>query len=341
MSVRVFALVAPLVGLLGLVRCEAPQAPPPAHASVNKSPAATEEPVPSKEPAKLTAPKAVDPDTRFAAAKRVVAIGDVHGDLAATRKALRLAGAIDESDQWVGGDLVLVQTGDQLDRGDDERAILELFEKVRDQAAAAGGTFHILNGNHEVMNVQADLRYVTPGGFEDFAAMEGLDTSAPELAEVPENMRARVAAFIPGGHYARLMANRNTVVIVGETVFVHGGVLPEHIEYGLDRLNAETRRWMRGELDQPPALVAGERGLVWVRDFSADPVDDDECQVLSQTLGKLGVERMVVAHTVQPGGIRPACDGKVWRIDVGMAAHYGGKPAVLEIVGDDVRAITE
>ncbi len=34
---------------------------------------------------------------------RVVAIGDLHGDLEAARSALRLAGAIDEQDQWIGG----------------------------------------------------------------------------------------------------------------------------------------------------------------------------------------------------------------------------------------------
>src|SRR5690606_38234242 len=35
---------------------------------------------------------------RSGAAKRLVAIGDLHGDLAATRAALRLAGAIDGAD---------------------------------------------------------------------------------------------------------------------------------------------------------------------------------------------------------------------------------------------------
>src|SRR5688500_15265123 len=57
--------------------------------------------------------------TRLPAAKRVVAIGDIHGDLQAARAALRAAGAIDDQDHWSGGDLVVVQTGDILDRGDD------------------------------------------------------------------------------------------------------------------------------------------------------------------------------------------------------------------------------
>jgi hypothetical protein len=51
---------------------------------------------------------------------------------------------------------------------------------------------------------------------------------------------------------------------------------------------------------------------------------------LIETLEVLGASRMVVGHTVQDAA-NPACDGKVWRMDVGMAAHYGGSPAALAI----------
>src|SRR5262245_61138965 len=67
---------------------------------------------------------------RFSAPGRIVAVGDLHGDLQSTRQALRLARAIDEKDHWIGGDLTLVQTGDQLDRGDQEREILDLLERL-------------------------------------------------------------------------------------------------------------------------------------------------------------------------------------------------------------------
>ncbi|HQY65062.1 MAG TPA: calcineurin, partial [Polyangiaceae bacterium] len=59
-----------------------------------------------------------------AALERVIAIGDIHGDLRAARRALRTAGAIDERDAWVGGKLVVVQTGDQIDRGKEDREVL-------------------------------------------------------------------------------------------------------------------------------------------------------------------------------------------------------------------------
>ena len=40
---------------------------------------------------------------------------------------------------------------------------------------------------------------------------------------------------------------------------------------------------------------------------------------------------MVVGHTVQQQGITSACDGKLWRIDVGLAEVYGGPIEVLEV----------
>src|SRR4051794_29951374 len=64
---------------------------------------------------------------------RVVAIGDLHGDLDHARRALRLAGAVDAQDKWVGGALVVVQTGDEVDRGDDDRTILDLVESLKTQ----------------------------------------------------------------------------------------------------------------------------------------------------------------------------------------------------------------
>lgn len=287
-------------------------------------------------------PPLPDVPTRYRPAQRVVALGDVHGDLDATRRALRLAGAIDGDDHWIGGDLVVVQTGDQLDRGDEERAILELFEGLREQAAKAGGAFHALNGNHEIMNAAGDLRYVTPGGFEDFADVPGLDLSDGRLSRIPASARPRAAAFMPGAPYARMLARRNVVIIVGDTVFVHGGVLPEHVAE-LETLNDEVRRWLHGTHARPAEVVQAimaPDSPVWTRAYS-DDVGPEDCAMLEDTLRALSVSRMVVGHTVQQEGITSACDAKVWRIDVGMAAHYGGRPQALEIENGRVRVLTE
>ncbi|HKP63041.1 MAG TPA: metallophosphoesterase [Polyangiales bacterium] len=272
---------------------------------------------PAASPPPAAKTPALERSTRYArpAAARVVAIGDLHGDLAAALRALRMAGAIDEAGHWSGGQLIVVQTGDVIDRGDDDRAVLDLLDRLRSEATRAGGALIALSGNHEVMNVQGDLRYVSAKSAEAFE-------------------QGRAAAFAPSSAYARRLADWPIVAKVGDSVFVHGGVLPKHVRYGIDRLNEETAAWMRGERAIPEILLA-EDAPIWTRLYSAAP-DDSACVELSQALRELGAARMVVGHTPQPRGIAAACSGKVWRIDTGMSRSYGGPVQVLELTGDRV-----
>jgi hypothetical protein len=278
------------------------------------------------------------PSLTYPAPERLVALGDVHGDLDATRRALRLAGAIDASDAWVGGKLFLVQTGDQIDRGDEDRAVLDLFERLRDEAKAKGGTVLSLNGNHELMNVELDFRYITERSFSSFADFSKHDH--PAVTRLPEAQRGRGAAFLPGGVYAKRFAERPVVAIVGDGVFVHGGVLMKHLEYGLEKLDGETRAWLRGERPSPPRAVIAEDGVVWTRAFSAQ-ADQRDCAELGKVLDALGAKRMVMGHTPQKPGISEACDGRAVRIDTGMSRHYGGQVQVLEIAGGKTRVLKE
>jgi hypothetical protein len=268
----------------------------------------------------------------------LIAIGDLHGDIAATRAALRLAGAIDESGRWIGGNLSVVQTGDVLDRGDGEREILDLLEQLTASAQSAGGQLIALNGNHEVMNVQGDFRYVTAGGVGAFA---GVRPRSPHARAAPPPFEDRAAAFLPGGAYALQLARRDVIAVVGDSLFVHGGVLPEHVRYGVERINQETREWMRAGDRRAPEAVASESAPIWVRDYSLEPVAPSVCDKLGEVLGALNVKRMVVGHTVQNTGISSACDGRVWRIDVGLSRYYGDGPIqVLEIQQGKLRVLS-
>lgn len=251
---------------------------------------------------------------RYPAPKRLVAIGDLHGDLAATRAALRTAGAIDDKDTWIGGELVVVQTGDVLDRGDDEQAIFDLLFSLEAQAKAAGGAVLLLIGNHELMNAAGDFRYVTRGGAHDFGDR-------------------RVAALAPGGVYAKKIAMHNVIAIVGDTVFAHGGVIGEFATQ-VDEVNRGARCWLDGQAGGPdaqPPVVASEDSPVWTR---AAGMPTGDCAALAASLKTLGVKRMVVGHTVQESGINAICDDTVWRIDVGLAKLYGGPIEVLELTSD-------
>lgn len=256
---------------------------------------------------------------RRPAAKRVVAVGDLHGDLAATRSALRAAGVIDDKDAWIGKDTVVVQTGDVLDRGDDEREILELFFKLEGDARAAGGEFIMLLGNHELMNPAGDFRYVTPGAMADFG----------------EN---RIAGIGPGSTWAKKLAQHDVVAIVGDTLFAHAGVLGKYVTQ-VDAVNLTARCWLDGQTGGPrdvPMAMQGEDTPVWTRRLGLDPPD---CAALAHANEKLGIKRQVIGHTVQKE-INAACDGAVWRIDVGLAKLYGGPIQVLEIVDGTPKVLT-
>lgn len=267
--------------------------------------------------------------------RRLVAIGDVHGDVNGFRQALRTADAVDAADHWSGGDLFVVQVGDLLDRGDDEPEILALVAQLEREAEAAGGHFVTIHGNHEVMNVQRDFRYVTPDGFRDYARYR--DEASPEGRRLPREQRGRAGAFEPRSHFAREMAVRNTVIVVGDTVFVHGGLTPAASALGLDAINRATRDFYLGEGPISP-ILASEESPIWHRGYAVEDTEET-CAELAQALEALHVSRMVIGHTVQEGGITHACGGRVFRVDVGLSRYYDGPIQALEITAPYTEAM--
>jgi len=266
---------------------------------------------------------------RVTSAGRVVALGDVHGDGDAARAALIAAKVVDTQGAWIGGTTTVVQTGDILDRGDTEQATIDWFESLEGQAAKAGGRFISLIGNHELMNAAGDFRYVTPGGFVDFEDVPGLDTKGEKFADVPQRVRARVAALMPGGPYAKVFGAHNVVMIIDDTVYSHAGVLGPWVTQ-LDSANHEARCWLdgQGDLATAPTVLVAEDGPVWTRALAGRDVD---CAAVASVLEKLGAKRMVLGHTVQPSGITSTCNDTVWRIDVGLARNYMGPIQALEV----------
>ena len=107
------------------------------------------------------------------AVRRLVAIGDLHGDLRATTEALRAGGVLDGENRWCGGETTVVQVGDQLDRGGDEIAILFLLERLRFEARRAGGELIVMNGNHETLTAAGRFRYAAAASRDDLRRWRG------------------------------------------------------------------------------------------------------------------------------------------------------------------------
>ncbi len=310
-------------------------------AACSRTPEATPEasrPPPPAPAIPSAQPTSAKTSFKLPGSERVVAIGDVHGDLRALRSALRLAGAVDSDDEWIGKGLTVVQTGDQVDRGDQDREVLDVLEKLESSAKAKGGALIVLNGNHELMQPSFDFRYVTRKSFETFREFSARASGAAE--QVAENERGRAAAFAPGAPYALKLAQRLTVALVGDTLFAHAGVLPAHFDYGLDRINAEAQSFLTGQRPSLSKALASEDSPVWTRFYGGD-MDAAGCDVLGRVLKETGAKRLVVGHTVQKDGINGACQDRLFRIDVGLSAYYGDHPAqVLEITAAGTRVLT-
>jgi hypothetical protein len=270
------------------------------------------------------------PDT-FSGVERVVAVGDVHGDADALKEVLRLAGLLDEKGRWSGGKAHLVQTGDVPDRGDHTREAFELLMRLEGEALAAGGRVHALLGNHEVMNMLGDLRYVTPGELASFAD-QGTDEPG-----TPRGLAGHREAYGLAGRYGRWLRKHPAVVRINDTLFVHGGVAPAVPAKTLAELN----RWVRQDLfpGNPPGGGRDAQGPLWFRGYALGQEESAE-RALDEVLRRFGAKRMVMGHTTdRDGKVRTRFGGKAVFIDTGLSTGYGRHLAALEIRGGRVTAL--
>ena len=191
---------------------------------------------------------------------RIVAIGDVHGAADAFTAILQKTGLIDAGRRWTGGNAVLVQTGDLLDRGADIRQILDLLMALEPQAAAAGGRIHALMGNHEAMNLIGEMQDVSADVFQRFAddrsesRREQAFQAASKLSrDVPIDKPAWLAAhplgyveyreaFKASAPYGKWLRSKPIIAEIDDTVFMHGGINLTFTSDSLDNINRRVRR---------------------------------------------------------------------------------------------------
>uniref|UniRef100_A0A7S4JYK5 Calcineurin-like phosphoesterase domain-containing protein n=1 Tax=Odontella aurita TaxID=265563 RepID=A0A7S4JYK5_9STRA len=198
--------------------------------------------------------------------QRLICVGDVHGDIQALRECLHLAGLIDKEQAatsmnnggtplWTGGNTIVVQTGDVLDRGFSELDCFSLLASLSRQAQDEGGHVILLYGNHESLNAMGLFKYATDDAeYEQHMASvvdEQLNTRRWRVQYV-KNQPARWATYEPGGLLARpLLANMKVAVQVGKTVCVHAGLKKEHLdEYGgIESMNQQAHQWITTRFD--------------------------------------------------------------------------------------------
>ena len=87
-------------------------------------------------------------------------LSDIEGNFGAFRKLLQANHVIDDNFNWTFEKNHLVLIGDFVDRGTMVTEVLWLIYSLEEKAKAAGGYVHYILGNHEIMNMSNDLRYV-------------------------------------------------------------------------------------------------------------------------------------------------------------------------------------
>lgn len=163
--------------------------------------------------------------------------------------------------EWIGEDTFVIQLGDQIDRtrpidwdendvaiGDtikDEGSSLHIFFLIwylNQIARENGGRVLSVLGNHEIMNIESDFRYVSPFEFKEYATSFGefyekQNTKNKDFIgfnngfkvtkseHMPEGYNERFQAFSCGEIISNFFAlNYKLVVQIGKWLFMHAGL---------------------------------------------------------------------------------------------------------------------
>ncbi len=208
--------------------------------------------------------------------ERVVTFGDVHGAYPELVQLLVETGVIDAETNWVGGKTQLVSLGDLIDRGRDSRKVVELLMKLEQQATAAGGAVHVVLGNHEVMVMIGDWRYISKPEYTAFAADETstqrqalLDryrADHPDLGEdevlravekdFPPGFLGLQHAYSPSGELGAWLLEQPFLLRINDSLYMHGGISAEIAEKSVAAVNQDNKAELRRYLELVESLRA-------------------------------------------------------------------------------------
>ncbi len=268
----------------------------------------------------------------FPKTKRILVIGDLHGDWEITKKIFVYFKIIDINGRWIAEpkDTKIVQVGDIVDRGGrphtigdecSELKIMDFIDDIHQQAEVYGGGIFCILGNHELMNVVGNFDY---SGKESISCFGGVDQ--------------RKEVFKPGGYISRYFScHRKVVIKIGKFLFVHGGFGEKHLDRSIEKINKTMEDYLKGNKklynDEFINYYMAFEGVLWNRELS---FGNPDCNKVNKILKHFDAGGIIVGHTVQENGINSKCDNKVWRVDIGMSKAFGesDKLEILEIWDD-------
>ena len=239
---------------------------------------------------------------------RIVAVGDLHGDFSAWRDILRSASVVDNNGHWTGGDMVLIQTGDAVDRGPNSLEIIQDLMRLQKEAARAHGKVIAMVGNHEAMNLTGDLRYVSAADYAGYAdrrsavrreAVYNSNKTAIEMAyrqkdpqmsgdaikkvwfeAFPLGRIEHQIAWSDHGTIGRWVVKNPVVVLLDGTLFVHGGISPAYANLTVAEINVRAAAALTARNTDPTAIINDDQGPLWYRGL-AQPLASNNGETLA------------------------------------------------------------
>lgn len=231
---------------------------------------------------------------------KFLTISDFDGHIEGFTMVLRGEGIIDQNFNWIYGDGHLIISGDLFDRGFHITECMWLLYKLESEAANQGGKVHLIIGNHEMMNMSDDWRYVELKYFND-AQLIGKRMS--ELYDSNTEL-------------GRWLRSKNIMERVGEYAFVHGGLSPQVSDLNLtyDQINEYGRLEMNGTPcpNNDCVVVNGTNGVYWYRGMADEDLTQ---QQVDEILDGFGAKRVIFGHT-KDNTIRSLYQGRVLAIDM-------------------------
>ncbi len=287
---------------------------------------------------------------------RVVAVGDVQGDLQGLDAILQAAQLTDASGNWMGGNSVLVLLGDLVGGNKDSRLVIEWVLRLEREASRSGGKVISLLGNHDILPSRGDV-----------SKMTGAERSRYRNVPVPGAEREGAkGAFRGDSLYAKWVRGRNAIVRVGTTLFAHAGVESWLEENDPGGINATVRGWVKHwqgvgpRPDESTVWAAGAPGMkrfgpesvgpLWNRTFKPPrkrdhkrPDGAPKRETVERVLKKLGANRVVVGHAPTPEAEilleHPYYGPHVVMVDTKLSDSRSGSLEALEVRGDVLSVI--
>ncbi len=244
-------------------------------------------------------------------------LSDIEGNFGAFRKLLQAGGVIDSQYNWIFGDGHLVLIGDFVDRGEQVTEVLWLIYSLEEKAKAAGGYVHYVLGNHEIMIMSGDFRYVNKKYFD----------VATQLSKNYINL------FSENTELGRWLRSKNIMEKIGDMLYMHGGISADinRMDVSVESINELAQPFYPDSTYQFPDrkldTIFSDNGPFWYRGYYGGKPKASPAQIDS-TLDKFGVRHVATGHTVVGDTISTWFDGKVINTDL---HHAGGKSEALFI----------